>query len=45
MAHQDRPCPLGINPDPIKPVRAWLLAPAVFARLPGRKQATGKPRM
>jgi hypothetical protein len=23
----------------------WLLAPAVFARLPGRKEATWKPRL
>lgn len=45
MSHQDRPCPLVINHDTIKQVFDWLLAPAVFANLPGRKQATWKPRM
>jgi hypothetical protein len=45
MSHQDRPCPLVINPQTIKQVIDWLLAPAVFASLPGRKVATWKPRM
>src|SRR2546430_4370117 len=45
MSHQDRPCPLVINHDTMKQVFDWLLAPAVFASLPGRKQATWKPRM
>jgi len=45
MSHQGRPCPLVINHDPIKQVSDWLLTPRVFARLPGRKGATWKPRM
>jgi DDE family transposase len=45
MSHQDRPCPLVINHDTIKQVLDWLLAPSVFASLPGRRQATWKPRM
>src|SRR5882757_4234700 len=45
MSHQDRPCPLVINPETSKQGLDWLLAPAVFAGLPGRSQATWKPRM
>ena len=45
MSHQDQPCPLVINHQTLKQVIDWLLAPAVFARLGGRKQATWKPRM
>jgi hypothetical protein len=45
MSHQDRPCPLVINHQTIKQVLDWLLAPAVFAPLRGRRQATWKPRM
>jgi hypothetical protein len=45
MSHQDRPLPLVINHQTIKQVLDWLLAPAVFASLPGRSQATWKPRM
>jgi hypothetical protein len=45
MSHQDQPCPLVINHQTIKQVIDWLLAPAVFVRLPGRKGATWKPRM
>ena len=45
MSHQDRPVPLGINHQTMKQVIDWLLAPAVFAHLPGGSQATWKPRM
>ncbi len=45
MSHQDRPCPLVINHQTIKQVIDWLLVPAVFAHLRGRRQATWKPRM
>jgi hypothetical protein len=45
MSHQDRPCPLVINHQTLKQVIDWLLAPAVFASLRGRKQATWKPRL
>jgi hypothetical protein len=45
MSHQDRPVPLVINHQTLKQVRDWLLAPAVFARLAGRKEATWKPRL
>ena len=45
MSHQDQPCPLVINHQTMKQVIDWLLAPAVFANLPGRKGATWKPRM
>jgi hypothetical protein len=45
MSHQDHPCPLVINHQTIKQVIDWLLAPAVFTSLPGRKVATWKPRM
>jgi hypothetical protein len=45
MSHQDRPCPLVINHQTIKQVIDWLLAPAVFASLRGRRQATWKPRL
>jgi len=45
MSHQDRPLPLVINHQTIKQVIDWLLAPAVFASLPGGSQATWKPRM
>ena len=45
MSHQDRPFPLVINHHTIKQVIEWLLAPAVFAGLPGGSQATWKPRM
>lgn len=45
MSHQDRPFPLVINHQTIKQVIDWLLAPSVFASLPGRSQATWKPRM
>jgi len=44
MSHQDRPLPLVINHQTIKQVIDWLLAPAVFAGLPGGSQATWKPR-
>ena len=45
MSHQDRPVPLVINHQTLKQVMDWLLAPAVFASLPGRSQATWKPRL
>lgn len=45
MSHQDRPCPLVINHQTIKQVLDWVLTPAVFAGLRGRRQATWKPRM
>jgi hypothetical protein len=45
MSHQDRPCLLVINHQTIKQVIDWLLAPAVFTSLRGRRQATWKPRM
>jgi DDE family transposase len=45
MSHQDRPCSLVINHQTLKQVIDWLLAPAVFAGLRGRRQATWKPRM
>jgi len=45
MSHQDRPFPLVINPQTLKQVLAWVLAPAVFASLPGRSQATWQPRL
>jgi hypothetical protein len=45
MSHQDQPCPLVINHQTLKQVIDWLLAPAVFASLRGRRQATWKPRM
>jgi hypothetical protein len=45
MSHQDQPLPLVINHQTIKQVIDWLLAPAVFASLPGRKEATWKPRL
>ena len=45
MSHQDRPVPLGINHQTMKQVMDWLLTPAVFASLPGRKEATWKPRL
>ena len=45
MSHQDQPCPLVINHQTIKQVIDWLLVPAVFAPLRGRRQATWKPRM
>src|SRR5882724_7713301 len=45
MSHQDRPIPLVINHQTLKQVMDWLLAPAVFARLAGRKEATWKPRL
>ena len=45
MSHQDRPFPLVINHQTLKQVIDWLLAPAVFAHLPGGSQATWKPRM
>ena len=45
MSHQDRPCPVVINHQTIKQVIDWLLAPAVFAPLRGRRQATWKPRL
>ena len=44
MLHQDQRCSLVINPQPLKQVIDWLLAPAVFASLRGRRQATWKPR-
>lgn len=45
MSHQDRPFPLVINHQTMKQVIDWLLAPALFAPLRGRRQATWKPRM
>ena len=45
MSHQDRPLPLVINHQTIKQVLDWLLASGVVARLPGRKEATWKPRL
>jgi hypothetical protein len=45
MSHQDQPCPVVINHQTIKQVIDWLLAPAVFTSLPGRKVARWKPRM
>src|SRR5258705_1573902 len=45
MSHQDQPCFLAINHQTLKQVIDWLLAPAVFAHLQGRRQATWKPRM
>ena len=45
MSQQDRPFPLVINHHTIKQVVDWLLAPAVFASLPGGRQATWKPRL
>ncbi len=45
MSHQDRRCSLVINHQTLKQVIDWLLVPAVFASLRGRRQATWKPRM
>jgi hypothetical protein len=45
MSHQDRPCPLVINHQTLKQVSDWVLAPAVFASLRGRPQATWQPRL
>jgi hypothetical protein len=45
MSQQDQPFPLVINPQTMKQVIDWLLAPAVFANLPGGSQATWKPRL
>jgi hypothetical protein len=45
MSHQDQPWPLVINHQTLKQVIDWLLAPAVFAGLRGRRQATWKPRL
>lgn len=45
MLHQDRPCLLVINHQTLKQVIDWLLAPALFTPLRGRRQATWKPRM
>src|SRR5258706_11588172 len=45
MSHQDRPCPLVINHQTMKQVIDWLLAPALFASLRGRREARWKPRM
>lgn len=45
MSHQDRSCPLVINPQTLKQVIDWLLAPRVFTSLRGGKWATWKPRM
>ena len=45
MSQQDRLVPLVINHHTIKQVIDWLLAPAVFAGLPGGRQATWKPRL
>jgi hypothetical protein len=45
MSQQDRPVSLVINHHTIKQVIDWLLAPAVFAGLPGGRQATWKPRL
>jgi hypothetical protein len=41
----DQPLPLVINHQTMKQVVDWLLAPAVFAGLPGGSQATWKPRL
>ena len=45
MSHQDCSCSLVINHQTLQQVIDWLLAPAVFASLRGRRQATWKPRM
>jgi IS4 transposase len=45
MSHQDHPCPLVINHQTLKQVIDWVLAPAVFASLRGRSQATWQPRL
>jgi len=45
MSHQDRPGPLVINHQTLKQVIDWLLTPALFAPLRGRRQATWKPRL
>jgi hypothetical protein len=45
MSHQDRPCPLVINHQTLKQVLDCLLAPSVFAGLPGGQRATWKPRV
>jgi Transposase DDE domain len=45
MSHQDQPWSLVSNPQTLKQVIDWLLAPALFARLQRRRQATWKPRM
>ena len=45
MSHQDPLLPLVINHQTIKQGIDWLLAPAVFAGLSGRKEATWKPRL
>jgi hypothetical protein len=45
MWHQDQPFLLVINPQTLEQVIAWLLAPEVFASLPGRRLATWQPRM
>jgi hypothetical protein len=39
MWHQDQPFLLVINPQTLEQVIAWLLAPEVFASLPGRRLA------
>lgn len=45
MSHQDQPCSLVINHQTLKQVIDWVLAPAVFASLRGRPQATWQPRL
>jgi len=45
MWHQDHPFLLVINPQTLEQVSACLLAPEVFASLPGRRLATWQPRM
>ena len=45
MSHQDPPVPLVINHQTIKQGIDWLLAPAVFTGVSGRKEATWKPRL
>jgi hypothetical protein len=45
MSHQDQPLPRVIKHHTLKQAIDWLLAPAVFASLRGRRQATWQPRM
>ena len=45
MSHQDRTSSIVINHETIKQVADWLLAPALFAGMLARSNASWKPRM
>ena len=45
MSHQDRTSTIVVNHQTVKQVVDWLLAPALFAGMKPRSNATWKPRM